>query len=86
MVFLHLGQQATQHVDRLVFVRLFDFHHLEAAGQGGILFEVLLVLGPGGRRDGAQFAARQGRLEQVGRIILPGLAARANQGVRFVDE
>ncbi|MNX18312.1 hypothetical protein D3C86_482040 [compost metagenome] len=86
VVFLHLGQQAAQHVDRLVFVRLFDLHHLETAGEGGILLEVLLVLGPGGRRDGAQLATSQGWLEQVGGIVLPGLTARTDQGVGFVDE
>ncbi|MNL00467.1 hypothetical protein D3C87_1209010 [compost metagenome] len=86
VVILHLAQQAAQHVDRLVFVRLFDLHHLETAGEGGILLEVLLVLGPGGRRDGAQLATSQGWLEQVGGIVLPGLTARTDQGVGFVDE
>lgn len=49
-------------------------------------FEVLLVFAPGGGGDGAQFAARQRRLEQVGRIVLAGLPARADHGVGFVDE
>ena len=52
----------------------------------GVLLEVLLVLGPGGRRDGAQLAAGQRRLEQVGRVALPGLPAGADHGVRLVDE
>ncbi|MNS93161.1 hypothetical protein D3C72_1273170 [compost metagenome] len=63
VMFLHFGQQAAQHVDRLVFVRLFDLHHLEAAGEGGIFLEVLLVLGPGGRRDSAQLATSKRGLE-----------------------
>jgi hypothetical protein len=51
---------------------LLDLDHLEAAGQGGVLLEVLLVLGPGGGGDRAQLAARQGRLEQVGGVVLAG--------------
>jgi len=86
VVLAHLAEQATKHVDGLVFVRLFDLDHLEAAGEGGVLLEVLLVLGPGGRGDGAQLATGQGWLEQVGGIVLPGLAAGTDQGVGFVDE
>ena len=71
---------------RPLLARLLDLHHLEAAGQRRVLLEVLLVLGPGRGRDGAQLAAGQGRLEQVGRVALPGLAAGADQRVRLVDE
>ena len=45
-----------------------------------------LVLGPGGGGDGAQRTARQGRLEQIGGVALPGLAAGTDQRVRLVDE
>ena len=38
--------------------------------EGGVVLEVLLVLRPGGGGDGAQLAAGQGRLEQVGRVAL----------------
>ena len=69
-----------------VFGRLLDLDELEAARERGILLEVLLVLGPRGRRDGAQLAARERRLEQVGRVALTGRAARADHRVRFVDE
>src|SRR5262249_54830038 len=41
---------------------------------------------PGRGRDGAKFAARERRLEQVGRVPLPGGAAGADDGVRFVDK
>ena len=69
-----------------VLARLFDLHDLEAPRQRGILFEVFLVFGPGGGGDGAQLAARQRRLQQVGGVVLAGLAAGADHGVRFVDE
>ena len=59
-----------------VLGRLLDLHDLEAAGQRGVLLEVLLVLGPGRGGDGAQLAAGQRGLEQVGRVALPGLRRR----------
>jgi hypothetical protein len=37
------GFQATQHQAGGVVVRLIDFHHLEAALQGGVALEVLFV-------------------------------------------
>ena len=77
---------AAQHGDRLVVVGLVDLDDLEAAGEGGILLEVLLVFGPGGGGNRAHFAARQRRLEQVGGIVLAGRAAGADQGMRLVDE
>ena len=60
----------------LVLVGLFDFDDLKPTGQGRVLFEVFLVLGPGRGGDGAKFAAGQGRFEQVGRVALPGLRRR----------
>ena len=60
----------------IVLARLLDLHDLETAGQRRVLLEVFLVLGPGGRGDRAQFAARQGRLQQIGRIALAGLRRR----------
>jgi hypothetical protein len=47
---------------------LVDLDGLEAARERGVLLEVLLVLGPRRGRDRAQLAARQRRLEQVGRV------------------
>ena len=80
------SHQAAHHDHALLLAGLLNFDYLEAAGQRGILLEVLLVFGPRGGRDGAQFAAGQGRLEQVGGVVLPRLAARADHGVGFVDE
>ena len=67
---------SAQHDGALRFGGLFDLDHLEAAGQRGIFLEVLLVFGPGGGGDGAQFAAGQSGLQQVGGIVLPGLCRR----------
>ena len=66
--------------------RLLDLDDLEPAGQGGVLLEVFLVFGPGGGGDGPELAAGKGRLEQVGGVALPGLAAGADHGVGLVDE
>src|ERR1019366_9069577 len=44
------------------------------------------VFGPGGSRDGTQFAARQRRFEQVGGIVLARLPAGANHGVSLVNK
>ena len=59
-------------------VRLLDLDDLETALEGGVGLEVLLVFRPGGGGDGAQLAAGQGRLEQVGGVALPGRAAGAD--------
>ncbi len=69
-----------------VLVGLLDLHDLETAGQRRILLDVLLVFGPGRGGDRAQRAARQRRLQQVGRIARARRAAGADQRVRFVDE
>ncbi len=84
--FSSVSTQAAHHGDGHRFRRLLDLDHLEAAGQRGVLLEIFLVFGPGRRGDGAQLAARQRRLQQVGRIALPGRAAGADQRVRLVDE
>ena len=86
VVLLQRVDQAAHHVHARGFRRLFDLDDLEAAGQGGVLLEVLLVFGPGGGGDGAQLAAGQGRLEQIGGVALPGLPAGADHRVGLVDE
>ena len=80
------GDEAADHGGGHFLARLLDLHGLEAAGEGRVLLEVLLVFGPGGRSDRPQFAARQGGLQEIGRIVLAGLAAGADQRVRLVDE
>ncbi|CNI76696.1 Protein of uncharacterised function (DUF3170) [Yersinia pseudotuberculosis] len=78
--------QATQHQAGGVIIRLVHFDHLEAALQCGIAFKILFVFGPGGGGDGAQFATRQCRFQQVGRIGTTGLITGPDNGVGFVDK
>ena len=85
-VLLHQRHHPAQHRRAQHLGRLLDLDHLEAAGQRGVLLEVLLVLAPGGRGDGAQLAARERRLEQVGGVVLAGLAAGTDHGVGLVNE
>ena len=86
VVGLHLLGDPAQHGNRLALGRLVDLNDLETPCQRRIFFNVLLVLGPGRRADGAQVAPRQRRLEQVGRIARALLATRPHQGVDLVDE
>ncbi len=86
VAFLVNPGQATQDRHRLGNARLMQLHGLEAPGQRRVLLEILLVFGPGRRRDGAQLATCQGRLEQVGGIRAAGLTARADQRMGLVDE
>lgn len=62
VAFLVNPGQATQDRHRLGNARLMQLHGLEAPGQRRVLLEILLVFGPGRRRDGAQLATCQGRL------------------------
>ena len=59
---------------------------LEAALEGGVLLDVLPVLGQGGRPDALKLAPRQGRLENVGRVDGALRSPRADEGVQLVDE
>ncbi len=86
VVKLERRDESAKHGRGDLLARLLDFHRLEAARQRGVLLEVLLVFRPGRRRDRAQLAARQGRLEEIGGIVLAGLAAGADQRVGLVDE
>ena len=86
MVLLEDRGDAAQHQHRLLLARLVDHDDLEAPRQRRVLLDVLLVLGPRRRADRAQLAARQRRLEQVGRVAGAGRAAGADQRVRLVDE
>ena len=62
------------------------FTGLEATGESRILLEIFLVFGPGRGGDRAQLAARERRLQQIGRIVLARRAAGADQRVGLVDE
>ena len=83
---LVLRHNAPQDGHRLLQGRLVQLDQLETSGQGRILLEILLVLAPGGGRDGSHFAPRQGRFEQVRPIAAPGRVARPHEGMGLVDE
>jgi hypothetical protein len=86
VVQLQRGDQPAYHFDAAGFVRLLDLDDLKSPSQRGIFFEVLLVFGPGRGGDRPQFAAGQGRLEQIGRIASAGLTAGADHRMGLVDE
>ena len=66
--------------------RLLDHHRLEAALEGGVALDVLAVLVERGRADALQLAARQRRLEDVGRVDRAFGRAGADERVQLVDE
>ena len=78
--------QAAEDADRVFDGRLADHHGLEPALEGGVLFDVLAVLVQRRRADRVQLAARQHRLEHVGRVDGAFGGARPDHRVQFVDE
>ena len=86
VVFGVAGLQAAQHQAGGVVVRFVDFNHLEAPLKCGIALEVLLVFAPGGGGNGSEFPARQGGLEQVGRVRGARLITCPDDGVGLVDK
>ena len=83
---LVLVLQPAQDRDRILDVRLVDIDRLEAAGERGVLLDVLLVLVERGGADAMQFAARQCRLEQVRGVHGAVGLAGADDGMHLVDE
>ena len=61
-------------------------HRLEAALQRRVALDVLAVLVEGGGADALHLAARQGRLEDVGRVDAAVGGAGTDQHVHLVDE
>ena len=78
--------QAAQDGDGVFDVGLADVDDLEAALEGRVLLDVFAVLVQRGCADGAQFAARQSRLEHVAGVDGALGRARADQRVQLVDE
>ena len=86
VVALVVGGDVAQDLERLLGRRGFDHHLLETAFQRRVAFDVLAVLVERRRADGLQFAACQGRFEDVGRVEAALRGARADDGVDLVDE
>jgi hypothetical protein len=78
--------EAAQDRDRVLHARLLDEHRLEAALERGVLLDVLAVLVERRRADGAQLAAGEHRLEQVGGVDGALGGAGADDRVQLVDE
>ena len=78
--------EAAQDRNRVLDRRLGDEHRLEAPGERGVLLDIFAVFVERGRADAMQLAARQRRLQQVGRIHGAFGLARAHQRVQLVDE
>src|ERR1700682_5448623 len=68
VVDLVLLLEAPEDGDGVLHRRLLDHDGLEAALEGGVLFDVLAVLVEGGGAHAAELAARQGRLEDIRRV------------------
>ncbi len=86
VVLLEDRDESAEHQFALLLAGLFHLDELEAAGEGRVLLEILLVFRPRSGGNRTQFAARQGGLQQVGRIALPLRATGADHGMGFVDE
>ena len=75
-----------QDLDRLALGRRIDLDRLEAALERTVLLDVLAVLGRRRRANAADLAARQRRLQDVGRVERALGRPRAHQRVQLVDE
>ena len=78
--------EPAQDRDRVLDGRLADVDRLEAALERGVLLDVLAVLVERRRADGAQLAAGEHRLEQVGGVDGALGGAGADDRVQLVDE
>ena len=78
--------EAAQDRDRVLDRRLADEDRLEAPRQRRVLLDVLAVFVERGRADAMQLAARQRRLQHVGRVHRAFGLAGADERVQLVDE
>ena len=75
-----------QNLGGVGLVRRRNFHRLEATLQRAIFFDGLAILARSGGADALDLAARQRRLQDVGRIERAFRRARAHQGMQLVNE
>ena len=78
--------EAAQDRDRVLDRRLGHEDRLEAPRERRVLLDVLAVFVERGRADAMQLAARQRRLQHVGRVHRALGLAGADQRVQLVDE
>ena len=78
--------QSAKNRNRRKFVGFIDHHGLETAFQRLVFLEIFLVFVERRRADGTQFATRQRRFQDVGRVHRTLTAASPDERVDFVDE
>src|SRR6266498_1835356 len=86
MVLLVSVLEPAQDRDRVLDARLVHIDRLETPGEGRVFLDVLLVFVESGCADTMQLAARERRLEQVGRIHGAIRFAGTDERVHLVDE
>src|SRR5690606_16368346 len=86
VMLLVAAAQTLEDLDGLLGGGRIDGDALEAAGQGGVLLDVLAVLIEGGGADALDLAAGQRGLEHVGRVDRALRAAGAHERVQLIDE
>ncbi len=86
VVLLVRRADAFEDFDGLIHRRLVHLHGLEAPLERRVGFDVFAIFVQRGRADHLQFAARERRLEDVGRVHRGTGRARAHQHVDFVNE
>ena len=80
------GAEALEDFEGFFLGGFADEDGLEAALEGGVLFDEAAVFVEGGGADDLDFAAGEGGLEDVGGVHGALGAAGADEGVEFVDE
>ncbi len=81
-----LGTEPVQNLDGIFGVGRIHHDGLETAFQGRVLLDILAVFVDGGGTDALELASGQRRLENVGGVQAAFGAARAYDGVEFVDK
>ena len=81
-----LGAEAMEDGNGLVDGWGVDANGLEAAFESGVLFDIFAVFVHGGGADALQFAAREGRFNDIGGIHGTFGRAGADEGMKFVDK